>query len=355
MPLIRQTSPHALGINRTPKVMQWVLIACLPGLGVLIGFFGWGTLINLIGCSLIALTAEAAVIAIRKRPLSFYLQDGSSLVTAWLLALALPPYSPWWLPLIGTVFAIVIGKQLYGGMGHNPFNPAMLGYVVLLISFPQEMTRWAPPINIEGHPAITDLGEAVRAIFTLDNSPLAIDGWTLPTPIDIVRENRYLTMTELWDRQPQLQGVAGVGWCWVNVAFLVGGLLLLYRNIITWHAPIGMLIGLGVMSLLCWGGSGSDSNGSPLFHLLSGATMLGAFFIVTDPVSGATSGKGRFIFGLGAGLITYLIRVKGGYPDGVAFATLLMNMAAPTIDYYTQPRTYGHKQPKRGLAKSKRP
>lgn len=354
MALIRQSSPHSLGANQTPKMMLWVLAACLPGLCALTLFFGWGTLINLIWCSLVALITEATVTAIRKRPLAFYLQDGSALVTAGLLALALPPFSPWWLTLTGTVFAIAIGKQLYGGMGYNPFNPAMLGYVLLLISFPQEMTSWPPPVSIEGHPAITGLGEAINAIFTPNNA-LVVDGWTLATPLDIVRENHQLTMTELWDSQPQLQGVAGIGWLWVNVAFLIGGLFLLYRKIITWHAPVGMLIGLEVMSLLFWGGSGSESNGSPLFHLLSGATMLGTFFIITDPVSGATSTKGRFIFGLGAGFITYVIRAWCGYPDGVAFATLLMNIVAPTIDYYTQPRTYGHKKPKRGLAKSESP
>ncbi|WP_211829423.1 electron transport complex subunit RsxD [Kistimonas asteriae] len=352
MALIRQTSPHTLGANRTPNVMQWVLAASLPGLLALSGFFGWGTLINLAWCSLIALAAEAVVLTLRKRPLSFYLKDGSALVTSLLLVLALPPFSPWWLTLTGTVFAIVIGKQLYGGMGYNPFNPAMLGYVLLLISFPQEMTSWAPPTGVEGHPAITGFGDAFRAIFTPASSTLAVDGWTLATPLDIVRENRSLTMPELWESKPQLEGMTGIGWFWVNLAFLAGGLVLLYRKVITWHAPAGMLAGLIVMSLVFWGGSGSESHGSPLLHLFSGATMLGAFFIITDPVSGATSAKGRFIFGLGVGLITYIIRAWGGYPDGVAFATLLMNMAAPTIDYYTQPRTYGHKKPKRGLAKS---
>ncbi|OQX37561.1 MAG: electron transport complex subunit RsxD [Oceanospirillales bacterium LUC14_002_19_P2] len=352
MALIRQTSPHTLGANQTPRVMQWVLAASLPGLFALTFFFGWGTLINVVWCSLVALATEAAILALRKRPLSFYLKDGSALVTALLLGLALPPFSPWWLTLTGTVFAIAIGKQLYGGMGYNPFNPAMLGYVLLLISFPQEMTSWAPPVGIEGHPAITGLGEAFRAIFTPGNSRLAVDGWTLATALDIVRENRSLTMPELWESTPQLTGMSSIGWFWVNLAFLIGGLVLLYRKVITWHAPLGMLVGLFVMSLVFWGGSGSESNGSPWFHLFSGASMLGAFFIITDPVSGATSARGRFIFGLGVGLITYIIRAWGGYPDGVAFATLLMNMAAPTIDYYTQPRTYGHKKPKRGLAKS---
>jgi electron transport complex protein RnfD len=136
---------------------------------------------------------------------------------------------------------------------------------------------------------------------------------------------------------------------WVNAAFLLGGLFLLHKRLISWHAPLGMLVALSVMSLLFWNGSGSDSNGSPLFHLFTGATMLGAFFIVTDPVSGATSNLGRVIFGAGVGILVYIIRTWGGYPDGVAFAVLLMNLCAPTIDYYSRPRTYGHSKPERGF------
>ncbi len=135
----------------------------------------------------------------------------------------------------------------------------------------------------------------------------------------------------------------------VNLAFLAGGLFLLWRKLFTWHAPVGMLGGLFVMSLLFWNGSGSDSHGSPLLHLFSGATMLGAFFIVTDPVSGATSNRGRLVFGIGVGVLTYVIRAWGGYPDGLAFAVLLMNLAAPTIDAFTRPRTYGHKKPEQGF------
>ncbi len=135
----------------------------------------------------------------------------------------------------------------------------------------------------------------------------------------------------------------------MNLAFLLGGVFLLRKKIFSWHAPIGMLAALFIMSLIFWNGSGSDSNGSPLFHLLSGATMLGAFFIVTDPVSGATSVQGRLIFGAGVGVLIYIIRTWGGYPDGVAFAVLLMNLCAPTIDYFTRPRTYGHSSAKRGF------
>jgi electron transport complex protein RnfD len=167
--------------------------------------------------------------------------------------------------------------------------------------------------------------------------------------LDALKVNKSLTMDELWAQNPAFGYLGGAATEAVNLAFLAGGLYLLHKRLFTWHAPVGMLAGLAVMSLLFWNGSGSDSNGSPLFHLLTGATMLGAFFIVTDPVSGATSNLGRLIFGIGVGVLVYVIRAWGGYPDGVAFAVLLMNLAAPTIDYYTRPRTYGHRKPTRGF------
>ncbi len=342
----RKTSPHQLGTNNTQQVMKLVMMAAIPGVAAQTLFFGWGTLINVVWCGLIALLCEALVLTIRKRPLSFYLTDFSALVTGFLLALAIPPLSPWWLTLVGVSFAIIIGKHIYGGLGQNPFNPAMLGYVLLLISFPKEMTSWMPPLGLEGFS--NSFSDAFSTIFTLTGS-INIDAVSMATPLDVLRENKSLTINELWDNNPVFQGLSGKGWLWINLGYLAGGLFLLYKRIFTWHGPVGMLVTIAVLSTLFWSGTGSESNGSPMFHLLSGATMLGAFFIITDPVSGATSNTGRLIFGIGAGLVVYIIRTWGGYPDGVAFATLLMNMAAPTIDYYTQPRTYGHSKPNKGL------
>ncbi|MFO7705315.1 MAG: electron transport complex subunit RsxD [Halopseudomonas sp.] len=353
MALPRITSPHARGSNRTQTIMLWVLAATLPGIMAMTWFFGWGTLINIVLASVVALSTEALILLLRKRPLSFFLSDGSALVTAWLLALALPPLAPWWLVLIACSFAIVFGKQLYGGLGQNPFNPAMLGYAVVLISFPVEMTSWPVPRGIEqlmpDMQATLGFLEALQRVFLPASQ--AVDGWTMATPLDVVKNNTSLTLSELAVAQPIFGRLGGYGWEWVSLAYLGGGALLLYKKIFSWHAPVGMLVGLGVMSLLFWGGSGSNSNGSPLFHLLSGATMLGAFFIVTDPVSGATSKLGRLVFGLGVGVLVYCIRAWGGYPDAVAFAVLLMNLAAPTIDYYTTPRTYGHRKAERGMGK----
>ncbi|UVE18836.1 RnfABCDGE type electron transport complex subunit D [Pseudomonas sp. LS44] len=339
MALPRITSPHTQGGNRTQGVMLQVLLATLPGVLALTWLYGFGTLINLLWASLVALGCEAAVLAARKRPVQLFLKDGSALVTAVLLALALPPFSPWWLTLIATAFAILFGKQLYGGLGQNPFNPAMVGYVVVLISFPLAMTSWPAPHSVGPL-------EALQRILGLVSQP---DGWSQATALDVLKINHSLTVEELRARYPGFGGDGGRALGWINAAFLIGGLYLLYKRLFTWHAPVGMLAALMLMSLVFWNGSGSDSNGSPLFHLFSGATMLGAFFIVTDPVSGATSNLGRLIFGAGVGILVYIIRTWGGYPDGMAFGVLLMNLAAPTIDYYTRPRTYGHRKAERGF------
>ncbi|WP_444437933.1 RnfABCDGE type electron transport complex subunit D [Pseudomonas sp. A6] len=341
MALPHFSSPHATGANRTQKVMLQVLAALAPGALALIALYGVGTLFNLLWCSAVALGTEALMLHLRKRPLAVFLKDGSALVTAVLLALALPPYAPWWLSLLASAFALVFGKHLYGGLGQNPFNPAMLGYVVVLVSFPLEMTRWPSP------DAGLGLVDGLSRILGLGAPPP--DAWAGATALDVLKNNHSLTIDELLTQSAAFGHVGGRGVELVNLAFLAGGLFLLWRKLFTWHAPLGMLGGLFVMSLLFWNGSGSDSHGSPLFHLFSGAAMLGAFFIVTDPVSGATSNRGRLVFGLGVGIVTYVIRAWGGYPDGVAFAVLLMNLAAPTIDYYTRPRTYGHKKPKRGF------
>ncbi|KWR77397.1 MULTISPECIES: RnfABCDGE type electron transport complex subunit D [Pseudomonas] len=341
MALPRFSSPHATGANRTQKVMLQVLAALAPGALALIALYGVGPLFNLLWCSAVALGTEALMLHLRKRPLAVFLKDGSALVTAVLLALALPPYAPWWLSLLASAFALVFGKHLYGGLGQNPFNPAMLGYVVVLVSFPLEMTRWPSP------DAGLGLVDGLSRILGLGAPPP--DAWAGATALDVLKNNHSLTIDELVTQSTAFGHVGGRGVELVNLAFLAGGLFLLWRKLFTWHAPLGMLGGLFVMSLLFWNGSGSDSHGSPLFHLFSGAAMLGAFFIVTDPVSGATSNRGRLVFGLGVGIVTYVIRAWGGYPDGVAFAVLLMNLAAPTIDYYTRPRTYGHKKPKRGF------
>ena len=341
MALMRLTSPHAHGPMSTQRVMQSVLLATIPGIIVLTHFFGFGTLVNILWGSIVALACEALALKLRRRPLGFYLKDYSALVTAVLLCIALPPYAPWWLIAVGIASSILLAKHLYGGLGYNPFNPAMVGYVILLISFPIQMTAWAPPRGLGELPGFI---EALQACFT----PAAYDGTTMATPLDLLKQNNSLLIKGLWNQYPQFGRWSGLGWEWANIAFLAGGVWLLYQRIFTWHAPVAMLVTLGLLAAIFYDGGSSASGGSPLFHLLGGATMFGAFFIVTDPVRSAVSLRGRLIFGALIGVLIYTIRIKGNYPDAVAFAVLIMNFAAPFIDYYTQPRTYGHRDKRAG-------
>lgn len=335
--MLRITSPHAHGPVSTAQVMRDVLLATVPGILVLTHFFGFGTLINVLWGGIVALGCEALALKLRQRPLAFYLTDGSALVTAVLLGIALPPYAPWWLITAGIASAILLAKHLYGGLGYNPFNPAMAGYVILLISFPVQMTSWAPPRGLGEVPGLLD---ALRACF----APASYDAITMATPLDVLKHNHGLLIADLRQQNPQFGRWSGVGWEWANLAFLAGGIWMLYRRIFTWHAPLAMLASLTLLAALFYDGGSSASGGSPLFHLLSGATMLGAFFIVTDPVTSAVSLRGRLIYGAMIGALVYIIRVRGNYPDALAFAVLIMNFAAPFIDYYTQPRAYGHRR-----------
>jgi electron transport complex protein RnfD len=337
MALLNITSPHAHGPTSTSWVMLQVILATTPGVLALTYFFGFGNIINIIWAVICALSFEAISLKIRKRPIAFYLKDYSAVVTAVLLGIAMPPYAPWWVVMVGIAFAIFIAKHLYGGMGYNPFNPAMVAYVILLISLPVQMTQWAKPLTLDGN-FIGPIQAFLNNFGFID----AMDGRTAATPLDILKQNNSLMMEQLFQQNELLDTVAGVGWQWVNAGFLLGGLYLLARKIFTWHTPVGLLVALIICSVIGYDGGSSASGGSPLFHLFSGATMLGAFFIATDPVSSAVSNKGRLAYGACIGVFVYVIRVYGAYPDAMAFAVLLMNFAAPFIDHYTQPRTYGH-------------
>jgi electron transport complex protein RnfD len=350
------TSPHAHGGNSTSRIMMYVILATLPGIMALTYFFGWGNIINIILASITALVCEAFILKIRKRPISFFLQDNSALLTAVLLGIALPPFAPWWVTVVAVSFAIICAKHLYGGLGNNPFNPAMVGYALVLISFPVQMTTtWALPYFLSAEINLS-FADSLSVIFS--SAANLTDGFSGATPLDTYKHlAKNETALEIMQgplfADAASGGAAGNwfagGWEFVNIAFLLGGLALLALRIFTWHIPFSMLAALGTCSMLF--GWDADLYVPWSLHIFTGATMLGAFFIATDPVTASTTPLGKIIYGAGIGILIFVIRTWGAYPDAVAFAVLLMNFAAPLIDAYTQPRTYGHKKAVRGLAK----
>jgi electron transport complex protein RnfD len=318
--------------------MFQVSAALLPGIAALAWQFGPGVLVQIPIALGAALAAEAAVLWLRRRPAMPALADGSAVLTALLLAVSVPPLLPWWATAFGALFAIVIGKQLYGGLGYNPFNPAMVGYAALLISFPRPMTAWLPPLDL----AATPLGFADALAWIFHPPGPVFDGLAQATPLDTLKTQLGL-QTHLDEIQSAgiFGGLSGRGWQWVNAGFLAGGVWLLRRGLADWRIPagfLGSLFGLALFFFLY----DPAVYPTPLFHVFSGAAMLGAFFISTDPVSASTTPKGRWIYGAAIGGLVFVIRSGGGYPDGVAFAVLLLNLAAPAIDHFTRPRVYGH-------------
>ena len=338
----QHSAPHLRPATRVSRVMADVLIALLPGIIIYSIFFGPGVLINLVLGMATALAAETAMLYLRGRPLQPFVTDFSALVTGALLALAIPPLAPWWVVVMGALFGIIFAKHLFGGLGYNPFNPAMAGYVVLLVSVPGVMSQWLLPAGLaDGAPGFF---QSLAIVFTGSwPADLDVDALTGATPLDEVRSGlmQGRTLGEI-TTAPIFGAIGGVGWQWVNIAFLLGGAYLLYRRVIRWHIPVATLGSLALISLVFYIGD-PDLYASPGFHLFNGAAILCAFFIATDPVSASTTPRGRLIYGAGIGILIYVIRTWGGYPDAVAFAVLLMNMAVPAIDQYTRPRIYGHK------------
>lgn len=338
MSLFGQTKAKLdIPFSHVGQMMQQVIIALIPATLLMVWFFGWGMLSNLVLAVGFAVMLEAAMLHLRKRPIKTFLNDYSAVLTAWLLALAMPAYSPWWLIFLAMVFAIVLAKQVYGGLGYNPFNPAMIGYAAMLVSFPVEMTLWVQPTHW-GFSAI-DFSQAMTHVFSSSQN---WDAVTMATALDSTKINVGLGQSISQIHQGEVFGfLGGFGWEWVNLAYLAGGLWMIKRKVITWHIPAALLAGLASIALVFWL-MDSETYASPLFHLFTGGAMLGAFFIATDPVSASTTPAGRIIFGASIGLFTYIIRTWGGYPDAIAFSVIIMNMAVPLIDYYTQPRVYGH-------------
>jgi electron transport complex protein RnfD len=336
------SSPFITTPASVSQIMLRVLLALIPGIALYVWYFGPAILVSITLASITALATEAAMLKLRDRPLKPFLSDNSALLTAWLLALSIPALAPWWLVVVGTAFAIAVSKHLYGGLGSNPFNPAMIGYAVLIISFPVHMTHWITPHALGG----VELAFADQLAYIFNGvlpAGLTLDAVTMATPLDTLKTQLHLGLSVDNIRDMPIFGrLAGKGSEMVAVGFAIGGLYLLFTRIISWHLPVAYLAALfataGVFHLL-----DPVHYVAPLFHWFSGAAMLGAFFILTDPVTSPTTAKGKLIFAVGAGVLTYLIRVFGGFPDGMAFATLLMNICVPLIDAWTQPKVFGKK------------
>ena len=302
-------SPHLHARESTSRIMWLVIAALLPAGIAGVYIFGPAALWTILIGVTSAVAAECIIQAAMKKKVT--IDDGSAVLTGLLLAYNLPAHCPFWIPVVGSFVAIAIGKQIFGGLGQNIFNPALVGRVFLMASWPQYMT-----------------------IFT---KPLFYDAVTQATPLALLKENKLFEPLSYLDLF-----LGNRGGCIGEVciaALLLGGIFLLVRKIITWHVPISYIATTG---LFCWAfGAKTLFAGDWIFHILSGGLFLGAFFMATDYVTSPLTAKGQLIFGIGCGLLTAIIRLWGGYPEGVSYAILIMNAAAPLIDRYTKNRIYG--------------
>jgi len=312
---VMPASPHIHEGSSVSALMREVMLALLPGTLLSIWWLGPGVLLHLLTAAVCALGAEALALWLRRRPLRPTLGDGSALVTAWLLALCLSPLAPWWATALAAVVAILIGKHAYGGLGRNPCNPAMVGYALVLLIWPAKLTLW---------PAAAGVG---------------MDAVSAATPLAYVQtglaERAMLSELLAADAMQATKMYAALAGAW-----LLGGLWLLWRGAIRWRIPVAMLLGMTAIALV-FNQYDADRYLAPSFHLLHGATLLGAFFIATDPASSAVTMRGQLIYGAGIGILTWGIRTYGSHPDGVAFAVLLMNLAVPLCDHWGRPRPLG--------------
>ncbi len=311
--------PYAHSENSSTRIMYQVVLALLPA--TLFGGvrFGPSAFVVVISCVLACVGCELVCLALQKRKLSDCL-DGSAMLTGLILAMSLPPAFPVTLSIIGAAFAIVVGKQAYGGLGQNLFNPAMLARVFLLVCFPVEMTDWVAPMvdidNIQQWMQFDGVSAATVLSKTLHSTPT----------VDLLTGHQAGSMGET-----------------NAILLLLGGCYLLYRGIITWTIPLTFIFGLTVPAAIAHL-LAPEQFLAPYTQLFSGGAMLCAFFIATDLVTSPTSHRGQALYGLSCGVLVWLIRSVGSYPEGVAFAILIMNAVSPLIDYYIQPTLFGHKE-----------
>ncbi|MGD8910400.1 MAG: RnfABCDGE type electron transport complex subunit D [Chromatiales bacterium] len=335
--------PYTHAKTSVSRTMGLVLLALLPATLFSLYLFGWPAIFLFATTIAASLLFEAGSLRLAGKRVRPFLLDGSALLTGWLLAMTLPPWAPWWIGVVGAFLAIVIGKQVFGGIGQNLFNPAMVARVALLISFPLEMTLFNAPVPLFSAQApglldslaITfggsDQLDAISGATTLGHLKTELGrGVPLATAISGVESHWQLTLG-------QASGSLGET---SALLLLLGGLLLIYKRIITWHIPLAMLGTLTLLATL-FHLIDPQSYVGPLTHLMSGAAVMGAFFIATDLVTSPISIRGQLLFGAGVGLLVYAIRTWAGYPEGVAFAVMLMNACTPLIDHYLKPRIYG--------------
>ncbi len=318
-------SPHNYGKDTIKSLMYGVLIALLPTTAVSLYFFGLGALIVIL-TSVVSAVAFEYLIAKYILKTKASINDGSAVITGLLLAFNLPSNLPVWIVIIGALVAIGIGKMTFGGLGNNPFNPALVGRVFLLISFPVQMTTWPLPI---------------------ESRMQYLDAVTGATPLGIVKEGLRNGETSMQlvqkipDNMQMLIGNMGGSLGEVaGLAIILGLIWLLYKKIITWHIPVSMLLTVFVVSGIFWL-IDPEKYMSPVFHLLTGGVLLGAVFMATDYVTSPMTAKGQLIFGIGIGFLTVMIRLFGAYPEGVSFAILIMNAFVPIINLYVKPKRFG--------------
>jgi len=321
-PLIVSVSPHVKGEETISRIMWSVNLALLPAFIMSIYYFGPRALFVAGLCIVTAVLSEYIFQKSLKKKVT--INDGSAFLTGLLLGMNLPPSLPFYIPIVGSFVAIIITKQLFGGLGYNIFNPALVGRAFLLISWPKAMTVWSEP----------------TAFF------VALDAKTTATPLGILKEEGLGKLIEVFGDKMNLytqllmgNRAGSIGETSV-IALLIGAVFLLYKRYVTWHIPFSFLATVGILAWI-FGGDKGIFTGDPLIHLLSGGLILGAFFMATDYVTCSSVRKGQIIFGIGCGAITMLIRLKGGYPEGVMFAILLMNCFAPLIDRNVKTDIFG--------------
>lgn len=338
------SAPFARADLQVRTIMRTVILALAPTTVWGLFVFGWPALLLFIVTVSSALMFEAFCLKLAGKPVTLTLADGSAILTGILIALSLPPWAPWWIGALGAFLGIVVGKQVFGGLGQNLFNPAMLARVALLVSFPLEMTTWVNPA-----PFFFTLAPSLESAWAIVfNGQQPVDGMTGATVLGWIK-------TEFSQGRGLGESLGAADWGLLKSLFgwqrgslgetstlfiVLGGLWLLREKVITWHIPFSMLGTVALLASLFTLIDG-DRYAGPLLHLSSGGLMLGAFFIATDYVTSPNSQTGQLIFGAGCGLITFVIRTWGGFPEGVAFAVLLMNSITPIIDHYVRPRIYG--------------